>query len=127
MYASTLLSCRTSGRPPKREGARPPLFSTHRSKPARLRPEGVSRSRAASHPAYRSPQRPSQHLVQRVALVLTRPQVGEIGTCSVDFSMSPPNMPYAMRVNITETRCNGPGESLLPRTAENTPSTHFGE
>jgi hypothetical protein len=31
MYASGLLSCRTSGRPPKREGARPPLSSTHRS------------------------------------------------------------------------------------------------
>jgi hypothetical protein len=44
-------------------------------------------------------------LSQRVALVLTRSQVGEIRTCSVDFSMSPPNMPYAMWVNITETRC----------------------
>jgi alpha-D-ribose 1-methylphosphonate 5-triphosphate synthase subunit PhnI len=42
---------------------------------------------------------------QRVALVLTHPQVGEIRTCSVDLSMSPPNMPYAMWVNITETRC----------------------
>ena len=58
MYASTLLSCRTSGRPPKREGARPPLFSTHRSKPCRLRPEGgfAFSGRAAPHPAYRSPQ-----------------------------------------------------------------------
>jgi hypothetical protein len=42
---------------------------------------------------------------QRVALVLTRPQVGEIRTCSVDFSMSTPNMSYAMWVNIPETRC----------------------
>jgi hypothetical protein len=46
---------------------------------------------------------------QRVALVLTRPQVDEIRTCSVDFSMSPPNIPYAMWVNITETRCQTRG------------------
>jgi len=43
--------------------------------------------------------------LQQVALVLIHPQVGEIRTCSVAFSMSPPNMPYAMWVNITETRC----------------------
>jgi hypothetical protein len=32
MYASTLLLCRTSGRPPKVEGAWPPLFSIHWAK-----------------------------------------------------------------------------------------------
>jgi hypothetical protein len=65
MYASTLLSCRTSGRPPKREGARPPLFSTHRSRLARLGPEGVSRSRAAPPriPRIDPRNQPSQHLV----------------------------------------------------------------
>jgi hypothetical protein len=65
MYASTLLSCRTSGRPPKREGARPPLFSTHRAKPARLRPDGGSRFRAAPPriPRIDPRNRPSQHLV----------------------------------------------------------------
>jgi hypothetical protein len=63
MYASTLLSCRTSGRPPKREGARPPLFSTHRTEPAWLRPDGVSRSRAARIPRIDPRNRPSQHLV----------------------------------------------------------------
>jgi hypothetical protein len=63
MYASTLLSCRTSGRPPKREGARPPLFSTHRTEPAWLRPDGVSCSRAARIPGIDPRNRPSQHLV----------------------------------------------------------------
>ena len=72
MYASTLLSCRTSGRPPKREGARPPLFGTHRSRLARLGPEGVSRSRAAPPriPRIDPRNRPSQHLVTGRAGIL---------------------------------------------------------
>jgi hypothetical protein len=72
MYASALLSCRTSGRPPKREGARPPLFSTHRSRLARLGPDGVSRSRAAQPriPRIDPRNRPSQHLVTGRAGIL---------------------------------------------------------
>jgi hypothetical protein len=43
--------------------------------------------------------------LQRVALILTCPQVSEIRTSRTGLSMSPQNMHHAMRVNNTETRC----------------------
>ena len=131
MYASTLLSCRTSGRPPKREGARPPLFSTHRSRLARLRPDGVSRSRAASPriPRIDPRNRPSQHLVTG------RGRAGILGQFEGTKSQrlaTDPRHECGQRLHHGGTKRRianprqgvgtGPRESLLTRTSENPPS-----
>jgi hypothetical protein len=136
MYASTLLSCRTSGRPPKREGARPPLFSTHRAKPARLRPDGGSRFRAAPPriPRIDPRNRPSQHLVTG------RGRAGILGQFEGTKSQrlaTDPRHECGQRLHHGGTKQRiatprqgvgtGPGESLLPRTSENCPSTHSAE
>jgi hypothetical protein len=139
MYASTLLSCRTSGRPPKREGARSPLFSTYRTEPCRLGPDGVSRSRAAwpRIPRIDPRNRHSQHLVKRAGAgqefsgssrLPSRNGLPPIlATNAVSGStMVPPwwdettdsHSPLGGRYRGVGT---GPGESLLPRTSENTP------